>query len=72
MQTPSDTAHQMLLERYAERKALEVCRSATFLKCLKDYGVAPTTTVNSPKGVSILGVTACFYHPSSVNGSEVC
>ncbi len=53
MQTPSDTAHQMLLERYAERKALEVCRSATFLKCLKDYGVAPTTPVNSPKGVSI-------------------
>ncbi len=53
MQTPSDAAHQMLLERYAERKALEVCRSATFLKCLKDYGVAPTTTVNSPKGVSI-------------------
>ena len=53
MQTPSDAAHQMLLERYAERKALEVCRSATFLKCLKDYGVAPTTTVISPKGVSI-------------------
>jgi hypothetical protein len=53
MQTPSDTAHQMLLERHAERKALEVCRSATYLKCLKDYGVAPTTTVHAPKGISI-------------------
>jgi hypothetical protein len=53
MQRPSDPAHQMLLERYAERKALAVCRSATFLKCLKDYEVAPTTTVISSKGVSI-------------------
>jgi len=54
MQTPSEPARQILLERYAERRALEICRSATFAQCLKDHGVAPTTTVKSSKGISVI------------------
>ncbi len=54
MQTPSESPRQILLERHAERSALETCRSATFSQCLKDYGVAPTTAVKSSTGIPII------------------
>jgi hypothetical protein len=54
MQLPPKLENDALKERHAERKALEICRSATFSQCLKDYGVTPTTTVKSSKGISII------------------
>jgi hypothetical protein len=48
------TDYDALRERYAERWALNVSRSATFIQCLEKFDVAPTITVNTPKGKSIV------------------
>src|ERR1051326_1011693 len=37
-------------ERYAERWALNVCRSPTFVGSLKRYNLAATLTIHAPKG----------------------
>ncbi len=53
MQLPMKAEYNVLNERHAERWSLNACRSATFIQCLKKFGIAPTITVNTPKGKSI-------------------
>ena len=44
----------MLRERYTERWALDVCRSASFIQCLKQFDITPTITVSTLQGTSIV------------------
>ena len=57
MHFPHFSELDLLRERHLERWALEVCRSLTFLECLKAYGIAPTMQVRMPKG-KLLTVSA--------------
>jgi hypothetical protein len=54
MQVPTKLEYDALKERHAERWALRTCRSATLIQCLKKYDIAPTITVSTPKGKSIV------------------
>lgn len=56
---------QILQERYLERQALAVCRSATFLDCLRARGVPPTLTIKTPRG------TMMTVNASQISGSRV-
>ena len=40
--------------RHVERWALRACRSATFIQCLKQFDIAPTLTVSTSQGTSIV------------------
>ena len=53
MQLPMKAEYNVLKERHVERWALNAYRSATFIQCLKKFGIAPTITVSTPKGKSI-------------------
>jgi hypothetical protein len=53
MNMPLQTEYDVLKERYAERWALDACRSTTFSGCLKALGVAPTMTVSNAKGKTL-------------------
>jgi len=53
MKLPTKAEFDSLVERYTERWALCTCRSATFIQCLKKFGIIPTITVISPTGKSI-------------------
>lgn len=47
----------LLQEQYLERQSLAVCRSTTFVQSLKDYALAPSITVVTPRGKT-LSITA--------------
>jgi hypothetical protein len=51
---PTKEDYDALRERHAERWAIDVCRSATFLEGLKKFAIAPTITVTTPGGKSLL------------------
>ena len=53
LQLPVMPEADALRERYTERWALGVCRSPTFVQCLKAFNIAPTITVGTPKCKSI-------------------
>lgn len=53
MNMPLQTEYDVLKERYAERWALDACRSTTFSGCLKAFGIAPTITVSNAKGKTL-------------------
>ena len=53
MQLPTKAEFDSLIERHTERWALCTCRSATFIQCLKKFGITPTITVGTPTGKSI-------------------
>jgi hypothetical protein len=53
LQLPAMSEVDALRERYTERWVLGVCRSPTFVQCLKVFRIAPTITVGTPKGKSI-------------------
>lgn len=48
-QTPADAGFDVLKERHAERWSLEACRGATFVQCLRAFGIAPTIAVSTPQ-----------------------
>ena len=58
MNMSSEANIQPLLEQHLERQSLAACRSATFVQCLKDYGIAPTITVTSSDEKNSLSIRA--------------
>jgi len=70
---------QILQERYLERQALSVCRSATFLDCLRAREVPPTLTIKTPRGTvmtvsasQIYGSRAKFFAHLDLGGDLQC
>ena len=53
MSLPTKGEFDELRERYTERWALDVCRSATFIECPRKFAIASTITITTPRGRSL-------------------
>ena len=51
---PSQPESDIIRERYAERWALNICRSPTFVQGIKTLGLATTLTIHTTKGQEVV------------------